>query len=129
MHQLWMLSPVVVGIALECTTSDTAAWSSRRWAASVPQLRQAQLRMPLPNWQTQALAFPYFPNETLALATLIEYAVSAYGDEQQPVLLASLSRYDDWESLVPAVFGVSAADFEAGWRSYLAQHYHVSLDR
>ena len=87
MHQLWMLSPVVVGIALECTTSDTAAWSSRRWAASVPQLRQAQLRMPLPNWQTQALAFPYFPNETLALATLIEYAVSAYGDEQLPVNL------------------------------------------
>jgi hypothetical protein len=132
MHRLWMQSPVVVGIPLKCTTFDTATWSSRRWAAHVPQMSLEQLQMPLADWQTQALEeldLPYSPNEALALSTLIEYAVSAYGYEQLPVLLASLPRYNDWETLAPAVFGVSAFDFEASWRSYLAQHYHVSLDR
>jgi hypothetical protein len=28
-----------------------------------------------------------------------------------------------WEGLVPAVFGVSVDEFEAGWQAYLARHY------
>jgi hypothetical protein len=123
MHRLWMLSPAVVGIPLRCSTFDTATWSSRRWAANIPQMSLDQLRMPLADWQTQALEFPYFPNETLALSTLIEYAVSVYGYEQLPVLLAGLSQSNDWETLVPEVFGVSTTDFEAAWQSYLTEKY------
>ncbi len=59
----------------------------------------------------------------MPIATLLEYIVAAYGYEQIPVLLDSLADHDDWETLIPAVFGVSAADFEANWLNYLAQHY------
>lgn len=48
-------------------------------------------------------------------------------DEQDRTALArwiaALGDHGDWESLVPAVFGVSAAGFEAGWQAYLADHY------
>ena len=128
MHRLWMLAPTVVGIPLKCSTFDAPTWSSRRWAAHVPQMSLDQLHIPLADWQTQALEFPYYPSDTLAVATLMEYAVSVYGVERLPVLLANLAQYNQWETLVPAVFGVPATDFEAGWRTYLAQHYHVSLE-
>jgi hypothetical protein len=54
--------------------------------------------------------------------------VATYGYEQLPVLLDSLADHDDWETLIPAVFGVSAADFEANWLNYLAQHYFADSD-
>jgi hypothetical protein len=64
----------------------------------------------------------------VAIATLLEYMVATYGHEQLPVLLANLGRYQDWETLIPALFDVPARAFEAGWHSYLAQQYDVPLD-
>jgi hypothetical protein len=34
-----------------------------------------------------------------------------------------------WETLAPAVFGVAAAEFEAGWFRYLAERYGIPFDR
>ncbi|HMN29643.1 MAG TPA: hypothetical protein PKE45_15950, partial [Caldilineaceae bacterium] len=65
------------------------------------------------------------PGKTVALATLIEYAVTTYGRERLPALVAGLGQYDSWETLVPAVFGVSVAQFERGWQLYLSEHYGV----
>ena len=67
-----------------------------------------------------------YPGYAVALATLIEYAVATYGRERLPMLLAGMGHYDSWETLLPAVYGVSAAEFEAGWRAYLQAHYGVS---
>jgi hypothetical protein len=53
--------------------------------------------------------------------------VTTYGRERLPVLIAGLGQYDTWETLLLAVFGVSAAEFEAGWRTYLVNHYTVSV--
>jgi hypothetical protein len=61
--------------------------------------------------------------QTLALATLIEYVVTTYGREQLPALLAALGQHESWETLIPAIYGVSAIEFEAGWQAYLAAHY------
>jgi hypothetical protein len=30
-----------------------------------------------------------------------------------------MKRYDSWETLIPAVYGVSAEEFEAGWQQSL----------
>jgi hypothetical protein len=65
------------------------------------------------------------PGRTVALATLIEYAVATYGRERLPALVAGLGQYDRWDTLLPAVFGVSAAEFEAGWQAYLTVYYGV----
>ena len=45
--------------------------------------------------------------------------MSTYGRERLPSLIDGMRRYDSWEELIPAVFGVSAAKFEAGWQEYL----------
>jgi hypothetical protein len=63
----------------------------------------------------------------VALATLIEYAVATYGRERLPVLVAGLGQYENWDSLLSAVYGVSPAEFEAGWQAHLAARYGVSL--
>lgn len=52
-------------------------------------------------------------------AALIDYVVAVYGRERLPVLLAALSEQSTWHTLIPAVFGVTAPEFEAGWRAYL----------
>ena len=68
----------------------------------------------------------HHPSQPVALATLIEYAVAIYGREHLPALVAGLGQYDSWETLLPAVLGVSGTEFEAGWQAYLAAHYDVS---
>ncbi len=46
----------------------------------------------------------------------IDYAVAIHGRARLPLLVAALGHYDRWETLVPAVYGVSAAEFEGGGR-------------
>jgi hypothetical protein len=57
-----------------------------------------------------------------ALATLVAYAAATYGTEHIPLLLVNYHFYHSWETLIPAVFGVSSADFEVGRQCYLATH-------
>jgi hypothetical protein len=42
------------------------------------------------------------------------------------MLVAGLGQYESWDTLLLAVYGISAAEFEAGWQAYLAAHYGVS---
>lgn len=58
--------------------------------------------------------------------TLLEYAVDANGRERLPRLVTDLGQYESWETLIPAVYDVSSAEFEAGWQAYLVTHYGVS---
>lgn len=131
MYRLWMVSPDLDVIPLSCTDRDNFVWPPHRWTTHVPRTRLGQLSVPLANWEIEyqvALNDPYYPSEAIVIANLIEYMVSVYGHEQLPVFLAALAQFDDWETLVPAVFGVSATDFEAGWQSYIAQQYNVNLE-
>jgi hypothetical protein len=64
----------------------------------------------------------------VALATVLEYAAVTYGPEHIPILIGEASGHEGWVPLIPAVFGVSADEFEAGWRAYLAEQYAIPLD-
>jgi hypothetical protein len=64
---------------------------------------------------------PSVPRNELA-ATLIEYMVSTYGRDVVPALLQNFGHYSDWDSLIPAVTNVSAADVEAGWHAHLLSY-------
>jgi hypothetical protein len=77
--------------------------------------------------QSSASYVPH-PGQTVALATLIDYAVATYGRERLPALVAGLGRYDSWGNLIPVVYGISASEFERGWQAYLAARYGVFLD-
>ncbi len=53
------------------------------------------------------------------LTSVVDFGVTTYGRQTLPHLLQAMAVYDDWETLIPAVYGVSAAEFENGWHAYL----------
>jgi hypothetical protein len=68
------------------------------------------------------------PAAAVAVATLLEYVAATYGQERIPVFVASFDAHDQWATAVPALFGVSATEFERGWQEYLADQYKVELN-
>ena len=54
------------------------------------------------------------------LATVVDYSMAVYGPERLPALLQAFHDTSTWRDLIPQVFGVSSAEFEAGWQEYLA---------
>lgn len=131
-HQRWLASPMQLGIPLLCTERK---WEDLLLAPSLarrPAHRLDQLAVPMRAQQTlthpPALDGGSYLGQAVALATLIEYAVATYGRVRLPTLVAGLGRYERWETLIPTVYGVSSAQFEAGWQVYLATHYSVALN-
>jgi hypothetical protein len=82
------------------------------------------------SWQHDSLTEEIAAQEVsfdspIMTVTIIEYVVAAHGREQLPVLIAAMGQHTHTGSLIPATFGVSVAEFEAGWQSYLAEQYGV----
>lgn len=130
-HNLWMASPAQIGTLLWCHRLEQET-SLFWWSQFVPPIHLAQLTESLspngyrePSHGTEMVTYP---GQTVALATLLEYAVATYGRGRLPVLVAGLGQYESWETLIPAVYGISPAAFEAGWQRYLATNYGVSLE-
>lgn len=128
-HKLWLPSPTEIKLPLAC---GEVAWEDfllSPWGWYDPLTRLEQLVVPLRPGEyleePDSLRRAPHPGETVALATLIEYAVATYGRDRLPALVAGLGQYDRWETLIPAVYGVSAAEFEADWQAYLTAHYGV----
>ncbi|MEZ4663808.1 MAG: hypothetical protein R2911_40255 [Caldilineaceae bacterium] len=40
-----------------------------------------------------------------------------------PLLLGALSEYVQWDTVIDQMFGISRAEFEAGWNRHIEQHY------
>jgi hypothetical protein len=96
-----------------CTLPPT--WDLERLLHTQPPQRLDALRMPdvdltgaAPTWLQE-----------LAFGTLLDYVTATYGQEGIAGLIEGFRRYDTWNALLPAVFGVSAAEFEQGWQAYL----------
>jgi hypothetical protein len=132
-HALWMEAPTMLGIPLLCNELDGQAWhpgtgGSRHFPVHLDQLARPlhpeEYSFPLSMIVTRT---PPHEGEAVMLATLIEYAVATYGQERLPAFVAGLGQYHSWETLIPAVYGMSAAEFEAGWQAYLVAHYGVPV--
>lgn len=132
-HQLWMANPWQLYIPVWCNGSQPLRKLYQTWwGRRQPPVQLAQLLLPLPSHeyaQTASIAErTAYPGQTVALTTLIEYTVATYGHEALPTALAGLRQHEQWATLIPAVYGVSSAEFEAGWQRYLVSHYGVSLE-
>jgi hypothetical protein len=129
-YTLWMQTPMEIHIPLLCPATD---WRERRfasWSLRSPPLRLAQLTQPVLPEESPGLAGAYqepHPGQAVALATVVEYAVAVYGRDHLPALVAGLGHHESWETLIPAVYGLSTAEFEAGWQAFLAEEYGVTL--
>jgi len=132
LHQLWLAQPWAISIPLECKSQDQKRLDVVWWRGRQPPVHLAHLLVPAPvyeyNQTANGAGLIAYPGQTVTLATLIEYAVATYGHESLPTLLASLRQYDQWTTLIPAVYGVTPAEFEAGWQRYLVTEYGVSLE-
>jgi hypothetical protein len=73
----------------------------------------------------EAVSAPYWA-APIAMATVVEYTTTTFGIDKLPALISAFSRYKSWETLIPAVFDVSQAEFTAGWHKFLAQQYGLS---
>jgi hypothetical protein len=84
--------------------------------AQEPSLRLNDLILPGARWV-----------HIMAAETVVAYAVSTYGVERLPALLEGFEEHLTWKTLAPEVYGVSAEEFELGWRQYLATRYEVQV--
>jgi hypothetical protein len=127
-YALWMESPQRIRIPIECEDRDGLQLGLTRWNPFMVSLHTLAWGLPAADADEMSKVYgKEHPSKAVALATLFEYTVATYGREQLPALIAGFGTYEGWGTLLPAVLGVSAADFEAGWRSYLVQQYNVTL--
>jgi hypothetical protein len=131
-HKPWLASPLLIKIPLLCAERkwEESLWTPGHPRHPVTRLERFALPVVSPSYEeTSNVTEPrFYPGRTVVLATMVEYTVATYGRERLPVLVASLGQYESWETLIPAVYGVSPAEFEAGWQAYLAAHYSIAAD-
>lgn len=129
-HSLWMAQPTAIGIPTWCQRRPDGRWYTPPSLLQDPPLSLAELSVPLRDYNYTALNSQSpnssHPSSVVALATLIEYIVATWGHDRLSLFMAGLAHYRSWEQLVPAVFDISASEFEAGWQQHLVRHYGVT---
>lgn len=119
-YAAWDLAPIDYSIPLNCNGSAY----TRLYRLPVDVGLAA-----LHEWQNLEDAFAQDSVHSLmtstshrvAMALLFEYAAACYGEEKLPVLLGALAQHESWDTLIPAVYGVSMEEFEEGWRAWRAE--------
>ncbi len=61
--------------------------------------------------------------QNVVAKTITDYMIATYGRGSLARLLDGMHQHDSWQSLIPAVFGISMEEFESGWQAYLAAQY------
>lgn len=100
------------------------------WDARAEALLQQQLAahgplrlvnlsyMPLPTEQAEEWLWRMKAGEAM-----MDYIVLTYGEKKIPPFIKGLSTYSSWATLVPGLFDVPLAEFEADWNRYLAGRF------
>lgn len=123
---LWRIAPSSSSLSLHCNPRDG---TSRLGGGPVIGLGQIvpALAVDRPSYANlesfQAAAAARSWQASIGSATLLEYAARRYGPGRVPLLPAELTREGSWAHAIPAVFDLSVAEFEAGWREWLAEVY------
>jgi hypothetical protein len=130
-HRLWLPTPLVIDLPLSCNDSFDSQGYALAWRlADEPPLRLAHFPLVRREMLMQDFYTPHsewgHPAQAVALATVMEYAAAAYGQERISLLVEEAGDYETWATLIPAVFGVSVEQFEAGWQAYLGEQYGIT---
>ncbi len=122
-YHIWNLAPAQMSVPLSCTGAD------QRWTHLMPPALPLRLDASVyaGSHPDGALRLPISGSQIVALETVIEYVAATYGRASLPRLIAAFGDHASWQSLIPEVFGISAAEFEAGWQAYLTTQYGSSV--
>jgi hypothetical protein len=115
LHQIWIHRNFFIGATPfdPCIEpSQFVLWRLTNYKAPA---RLGQLPMPDSDLRASAL----FWLDILEVEMLLDYVVATYGRDTLPALLEAFRHHNSWHTLIPAVFGVSVKEFEAGWQKYL----------
>jgi hypothetical protein len=128
LYSVWEITLVDGRASLLCNVRDRLAWQGH---ADRETLRFEDF-VRLPSYWA-LLERPYDPYgeqgehiyplgwfESFLMATWLDYVITTYGRARIGMLWTVLHKHDDWETLIPTVFGVSAAEFEANWQAHIA---------
>ncbi len=99
--------------------SELAALVRLRWSGAGPVPLNDLLDREM-GYSSLAASDQYHEERSWAAAKLFDYITTKWGTGILPTLLGGFSRYDSWETLAPAVIGISAAELETAWRSSAA---------
>ena len=91
-----------------------STWSIDQVLLSNSESFDPALRMDTPNWSA---------SEVAGCDPLIAFILESYGYAYLPSLLDAFEIHDDWETLAPAVFGISANEFEENWHTFVEERY------
>jgi hypothetical protein len=116
-YGIWQMSPRDLFIPLDCSDEDKETLSAQDYLARL-SWKQERFRL-----DTVTLEDAF--DSTVAIESVIAYVVATYGHKALPTLISALDRHTSVDSLIPAVFGISTAEFEIGWRTHLVEQVSV----
>ena len=120
-YSIWMIWPNSIHLPVYCEVRslgpfvDSARWKSIRSMGSHPPA--LELEGAVRYRTTWAIHSGYL----LQTYTVVDYAMSLYGRESLPDLVAALGEHGYWAELIPAVYGVSLDEFGRGWQEHVAK--------
>jgi hypothetical protein len=122
---LWLMSSDSLPLAPGDSTAD-AAFALPLMSARLFHLCTADTKVGAePAVDCEPLDYtPYQSSNhewTLQVASAFaDFVATYYGVDALGALVQGISSYGDWETLAPATLGVSAAELENNWQTYLA---------
>ena len=128
LYQVWQLTPDDHGLPFVCTSVDSLLTRGEMPRALHQLSAPAHLQTETDESDFTLHQRPQFlQGQSVAVATVFTYAANSYGKKRIPVLLGSLDEHTTWDSLVPAIFGMSVREFEDGWRQFMSEPGVFSL--
>lgn len=129
-HNMWMDSPGEVNVPILCWHSNPGNEMANAWPLHDLVARISFTSLLYKSNSNMDGIYLSHDNPlpepgpfAIVLATGFEYVTAAYGSAMVPSLLAAIPQHEQAETLIPAVFGVSLATFEQGWRAFLVEQY------
>ncbi len=127
---LFMQSPLEVAVPMLCWQrrsgeAEITAWRNQPLLATLsldPMIYRPAVDMDdMTIWQD--VTWPEPGSGALVLATVFEYVSATYGVDALLMMLAAISQHERAETLIPAVFGVTFAEFTTQWRTFIEKRY------
>ena len=119
-YAAWDLAPIDHSIPLSCDEGVDSGLTRLPVAVGLTALYGSQNSEDAFG-QDSVHSLMTFTSHRVVMALIFEYAAACCGEEKLPALLGALAQHESWDTLIPAVYGVSLEEFEEGWRAWREQ--------